>query len=123
MVFVYGIIIKSMRTTLYIPDEFYQRIKESYKAKGYNTINDLLLALIRHYFNAKDDNSHQFNAGKVDTSSGAVTVKMPKVELAHPPEKEKPVKKPKVDHSGYMCKHGRPRHLCEFKGSKTKCEA
>jgi|WetSurSiteA1Bulk_404760.scaffolds.fasta_scaffold46885_2 prevent-host-death family protein len=50
---------------------------------------------------------------KVDTSHGAVRVSLtPKVELAHPPEKEtvnKPITPPKTD---YICEHGNPKHNC-----------
>lgn len=36
-----------MRTTLSIPDEFAKQIKASLATKGYNTLNEYILALIR----------------------------------------------------------------------------
>lgn len=39
-----------MRTTLSIPDEYYLKIKPLCLEEGYQTINELLLDLIRHHF-------------------------------------------------------------------------
>jgi hypothetical protein len=39
--------IKLMRTTITIPDLFYKQIKSSLEKKGFNTINEYLLSLIR----------------------------------------------------------------------------
>ena len=44
-----------MRTTLSIPDEFYKHIKQEMGKRGFTTINDYLLDLIRHQINEDMD--------------------------------------------------------------------
>ncbi len=44
-----------MRTTISIPNEFYKRIKEEIKIKGFTTVNDFLLDLLRRHFNEELD--------------------------------------------------------------------
>lgn len=44
-----------MRTTISIPDEFYKRIKEEMGKRGFVTINDFVLDLIRHQIDIEQD--------------------------------------------------------------------
>jgi len=39
-----------MRSTISIPDEYYNRIKVNLKDEGYGTINEFLVDLLRHHF-------------------------------------------------------------------------
>ena len=41
-----------MRTTISIPDEYYKKIKPRLDTLGYSTVNEFLLDLIRHQFDA-----------------------------------------------------------------------
>lgn len=37
-----------MRTTITIPDEFYSQIKENLAPRGFSSVNDYILSLIRN---------------------------------------------------------------------------
>jgi len=43
-----------MRTTLTIPNEFYERIKLMLISKGFTSVNDYLLDLLRHQIDVKE---------------------------------------------------------------------
>jgi len=43
-----------MRFTINIPNEYYTRIKETIKLKGFTTVNDFVLDLIRHKLEGDD---------------------------------------------------------------------
>lgn len=44
-----------MRTTISIPDEYYNRIKQEMGKHGFTTINDFLLDLLRHHIDEDMD--------------------------------------------------------------------
>lgn len=82
-----------MRTTITIPDPFYQRLKETYQAEGYSTLNSYLLGLIRHHFDANEEIKTSSTENK---KAESITVRMKGKDL---------------------CKHGYLRNLCKH----TEC--
>lgn len=63
-----------MRTTISIPDEYYERLKPRLKEEGYATVNELVLDLLRHHV---EKNPHQFDAPIVLAKNERI-VKSPK---------------------------------------------
>lgn len=90
-----------MRTTLTIPNEYYEKIKTVYREQGYQTINALMLELIRNHFGK----SHQSNAPQM-----SVVTK----------DKKLPVKKPKNKLTAGMCEHGYLASMCKFDKCRNK---
>ena len=90
-----SIIIKLMRTTITIPDQYYLKIKKLYQAEGYNTINELILSLVRHHFDAGNKEQHQIDAHQIQVKQGEKVI-----------NPGTPKKKPKVKKSNTMCDHG-----------------
>jgi hypothetical protein len=104
-----------MRTTISIPDPYYLKIKKMLPEEGYNTVNDFLLALIRHHFDA---GKHQIDAPQMK-----VKVKEKEVEVKKP-DKVKQFElrqKSKGKQLSSHCKHGFLRRLCPQKGNQTEC--
>jgi len=68
------VIMPSMRTTITIPDSYYQKIKKEYASEGYLTVNDFILELIRRHFSDGRvlEKTHRADAHLVDdkTQSG-----------------------------------------------------
>ena len=110
---------EAMRTTLTIPDPFYQRVKESLPERGYTSINSYLLDLLRHQIDANGgkrqtpvNNSHQNDATpgmKVAFKDKTVAAKAPaddKVEQAKLRAKTQ-------ERNLNVCKHGYIAKLCK----------
>ena len=105
-----------MRTTLTIPNEYYDKIKTVYREQGYQTINALMLDLIRKHFGKP----HQSNAKMTVVEGGKEKTQYELRQALNPPIK---VKKPKKDHSKYMCEHGTPAYLCKHDKCRKKVYA
>ena len=93
-----------MRTTLSIPDPYYQKVKKALPELGYQTVNEMLLDLIRHHFDAgngiKQGKPHQIDA-------------TPQVKID-----KKPVKVEKPADVADFCKHGYLKSMCKFEKCK-----
>ena len=86
-----------MRTTLSIPDPYYLKVKKALPDMGYQTVNELLLDLIRHHF---------------DVDNGVKPVKVHQIDVK--PRKEKKVSPENVTLPSGLCKHGAQLGLCKF---------
>ena len=102
----------SMRTTVTIPDPFYQRVKKSLPEKGYTSINSYLLDLLRHQIDANGEkrqtpvnNSHQNDAHQIQVKQNGKPV---------------PTRKPKEEKLGEMCEHGYLGKLCTHDKCRRK---
>ena len=91
-----------VRLTISIPEEFHQRVKRLLPEKGFTTINDYLLDLLRHQIGASN---HQNDAPQMK-----VVQKDKKIAVKKPSEK-------KVDG---MCKHGYLAKLCVHEECRRK---
>ena len=98
-----------MRTTLTIPDEYYQKVKKALPEEGYQTVNALLLDLLRHHFDA----GNGIKKRKVHHNDAEPQVK---VTVDDKPAK---VRKPK-DTTPTTCKHGYIPKMCKFEACRRK---
>lgn len=99
----------TMRTTLTIPDPFYQRVKKALPEKGYTSINSYLLDLLRHQI---DVPSHQNGAKTHQNDAPQIQVKQK--------DKAVPVKKPGTKELNEMCEHGYLGKLCTHEKCRKK---
>lgn len=108
------------RTTISIPTEYYERIIKLMREEGYTTVNELLLDLLRHHFDASKTTYHHYDANVtlknqglepayIPVSNGSVTKSEAMNGLinfvtANHPEVTQRVMKKKIDKNG-MCPH------------------
>ena len=109
--------INLMRTTVSIPDKYYSRIKESHLEEGYQTVNELILDLIRHHFDAGKGNSQAKRQLSVQVESKGKKLKV------------RPPKDNKVEQANLrmgnkkdleMCEHGYIKKLCKHEKCRLK---
>ena len=98
-----------MRTTLSIPDNYYLKIKKALPDTGYQTVNELLLDLLRHHFDAGGNGikkpSHQIDAKPQE--------KKVKVTIDGKPA-------PAATAEAKLCKHGYLPRMCKFEECRKR---